>query len=277
MTFLTSIAGNGGILPPEYAGLITKPLTENALPFQSALATTLTTAKHELILPTLETDVSAAWVNEGEEIGTSLPTLSETKIVFGKVAALTPVSSEMAKDSSPEATELIGQSITRAIIAQVNKSFLGNLAAPAPKGLESVTGTNLALSMAPAITNLDIFIAAESQLELSGRTVTGWILNPSDAAAIAMLKDTADSNRRLVEDVNTITGKPVYRHASVPVGSAWALDANYLYTGLREDIEIAISDQVYFSSDRLAVRATARIGYGFTDPKAIAKVTLYTP
>lgn len=277
MTFLTTTASNSGILPSEYAQLITKPLTELALPFQPALATKLTTSATEIILPSIESDVSAAWVAEGEEITPDDPTLDETAIKFSKVAGLSIVSREMANDSSPQAQEIIGQSITRSIIAQVNKAFLGNLPAPAPKGLASVTGVNQVL-MTPGmgtIKNLDKFAAAVSLAEMTGRKITGWIINPTDAGTLALIKETEGSNKRLIESVATLEGLPVHIHADVPKGIAWGVDASYVYAALREDVELAISEQAYFTSDRVAIRATARIGYGFTDPKAITKIELY--
>lgn len=277
MTFLTSAAGNRGILPAEYSELITKPITEQALPFRPELASMLTTNKHEIIIPTVETDAAAQWVAEGAEINPDDPTLSETKIQFAKVAALTVVSSEMAKDSSPEAQKIIGDSITRSMIARINEAYIRDMPAPAPKGLLSLTTAN-AVSTDTSLANLDIFTEAYGMALSFGRNLTGWLVNPTDRTTIARLKDQAGSNRKLLENPNIIEGLPVFPNHNVPLGTAWGIDARYNFTGLRQDVELAISEQAFFSSDRLAIRATARVGFGFTDPtQAIVRLQLYTP
>lgn len=278
MTFLTSTEGNGGILPTEYSALITKPLAEQALAFQPSLSTVMSGAPgaHEIILPSIESDVDAAWVAEGEEITPDDPDMGETKLTFAKVAGLTIVSREMANDSSPQAQEIVGNSITRSIIKQINRAFLGNLEAPAPKGLASVAAINKVNGNGASIVNLDSFAHAVSLAATSGHALTGWALNPTDAATIATLKDSSESNRRLVESVTTLEGLPVFLNPNVPLGTAWGLDGTSIYTGLREDVELAVSDQAFFTSDRVAIRATARIGFAFPDASAITNVKLYT-
>ncbi|XTR52888.1 hypothetical protein ACOM2C_06645 [Pseudarthrobacter sp. So.54] len=54
MTFLESAAR--GILPTEYAELITKPVTAQALAFNPALATVVNTGSKELQVPILNSD-----------------------------------------------------------------------------------------------------------------------------------------------------------------------------------------------------------------------------
>jgi len=276
MTFLTTTASNSGILPSEHAELITKPLTEQALAFNPALATTLTSEFHDIILPSIEKDVAAEWVREGEEISLDSPTMSETTLAFHKVAGLTAVSTEMAEDSQPQAAAIVGQSIARSLINKVNTAFLGDLAAPAPKGLESITENNVvAHSGRTTIENLDPFASAISLSISGGHQITGWIMNPMDALTIATLKESEGSNKRLTDSISTIEELPVFQHPAVPKGTAWGLDASGVYTGLRQDVTIVTGDQAYFTSDRLAIRATARIGFAFPDPRAVTRIELY--
>lgn len=275
MSFLTTTASNSGILPSEYAGLITKPLTEQALAFNPALTTVLHSERHDIILPSIEEDVSSEWVNEGEEIALDDPTMSETTLGFHKVAGVTAVSSEMANDSTPQAATIIGQSISRSIIANVNKAFLGGLPAPAPQGLETVTGVLSAIN-ATATISLDTFALAVSMAEEQGHQLTGWIMNPTDAFSLTTMRESDTSQRRLLADANTIEGLPVFKHPAVPKGTAWGLDASGVYTGLREDVTLATASETYFTSDRIAIRTTARIGFAVPDPKSVVKLSLYT-
>lgn len=274
MTLLTSSDRVTGLLPAEYAELLTKPLTEMALPFDPAISTAITTGAHTTRFPLVDEDASAAWVNEGEEITPSMPTFDELEVTPSKVAGLVPISKEMARDSSPDVQDQVGLSITRALALRVNEAFLGNLAAPAPKGLASVAAQNV---IKGATYDPDIFAVAQASMQLNGRTPTAWLMHPSDALRARLAKESDTSKRTLLDNVDTIEGVPVFKHPKVPLGTAWGVDSAFIRTVLREDVELAVSDQAFFSSDRIAVRATMRIGFGFMDPLAIAKIQLYIP
>jgi hypothetical protein len=43
---------------------------------------------------------------------------------------------------------------------------------------------------------------------------------------------------------------------------------------LRQDASVVTDTSVYFTSDRVAVRATLRVSFGFTYPAAVVKVTI---
>ncbi|MFC3299791.1 phage major capsid protein [Arthrobacter agilis] len=268
MTLLSAAAG--GILPPEYSELITKPITEQALAFQLALATAVTTGASTLNIPIVEEDAGASWVAEGAEISPDDPVLGELPITPAKVAGLTIISRELARDSSPDAQRIVGDGLARSIIAQVNAAWLGNLASPAPKGLASLTDT---ATVAGDLTNLDAFAEAVAAAEGEGANITGWVLSPVDALAVAVLKTATGSNQALTNDPRVLQGRPVFVDAKVPTGTAWGLDSSTAITVLREDVEIAVSEDAFFSSDRVAIRATARIGFGFPRSSTVVKLS----
>lgn len=272
MTLLEAAAG--GILPPEYSELITKPIAELALAFRPELATVVTTAAATFNIPIVEEDAGASWVAEGAEITPDDPVLGELPVTPSKVAGLTIVSRELARDSSPDAQTIVGDGLARSIINQVNAAWLGNLAAPALKGLASLTGKSVAIG---DLINLDPFALAVSSAENQGASITGWVLSPTDALKIAMLKTGTGSNQALTETPRVILGRPVFVDAKVPAGTAWGVDATTAITVLREDVELAVSEDAYFSSDRIAIRATCRIGFGFPKPAAMVQLSLNTP
>lgn len=59
----------------------------------------------------------------------------------------------------------------------------------------------------------------------------------------------------------------------VPKGTAWGLSSPTALTVLREDVELAVSGDAYFSSDRIAIRAIARVGFGWPRPETIVRLT----
>src|SRR5699024_2418340 len=137
-TRLTSAESNHGILPAEYSQLITDPVTAAALAFDDRVARTVRTSGREFRVPILVEVAAAAWTADGEEISPTDPVLDEITVVHSNVARLTIIARELAADSSPAAAELVGASLARAITLQVDRGFLGDLAAPAAKGLDSL-------------------------------------------------------------------------------------------------------------------------------------------
>lgn len=279
MTFLTSTAGASSILPPAFSSLITAPLEAQSIAFNPALASPVTTGSHEFHIPILKANAEAMWVEEGGEITPDEPTMGELTVVPSKTAGLVPVSREMANDSAPSAQEMIGNSLAADIVRNVDTAFLGNLASPAPKGLASLPEAdadawlNVAtVDTGAAITNHDPFAAAVAASEDAGGSITGWLMHPTDALALSNLKDGTGSNKPLLENPRVILGRPVIVSNKATPGVRWGLDAAAITTVLREDVEIAVSDGVYFTSDRLAVRATLRVGFGFHTPNRLVKM-----
>ena len=273
MTMLTSAESNRGILPAEYSQLIVDPVTEAALAFDDRVARTVRTSGREFRVPILVEDAAAAWTAEGEEISPTEPVLDEITVVPSKIAGLTIVSRELAEDTSPAAAELVGASLARAITLQVDRGFLGDLAAPAAKGLDSLTDVSV---VEGALDSLDSLHEAKAAAAAEGGTASVILANPSDVLALALLKDESGSNRALVESTSTIAGLPVISSRHVAAGKLWVLDASQIMTVLREDVELATSTDSHFTSDRIAIRATMRIGFAFPRPAALVRVDLPT-
>lgn len=271
MAFYTSTAGNGGILPPEYTGLITDPVTKLSLAFDPDVATVVTTGAHDFHVPIIRDDAGAAWVAEGAEITPDDPTLSELVVTPSKVAGLTIVSRELANDSSPEAMQIVGEGLARSIVSQVDKAFLGNLASPAPKGLASLTGITI-VDTGGTLTSLDLFLEAIASAEGENANISAWITTPDMALAIAQLKEATGSNKGLLDDPRILFGRPVKISNDTPQGVIWGVDKTKIITVLREDTEVAVSGDSHFTSDRVAIRATMRVGFGFPTPATIVKM-----
>lgn len=273
MTFLTTTAGNESILPTEFADLITAPVLEQSIAFNPAVATTVQTAAHKFNIPVLREDAGAEWVEEGGEIAPDDPQLDEVSVIPSKVAGLTLISRELAEDSSPDAQNIVGQSLARSIINQVDKAFMGNLAAPAPKGLGAVTPDEI---VSDALI-LDVFTRAVGIAESKGANLTAFIVHPNDATKLANLKDADGSNRRLLENPRMILDRPVIVNKHAVEGTIWAVPKADVYSVLREGTTLAKSDAPFFTSDRIAIRATSRIGFGFPYPENLVKITVEQP
>ncbi|WP_043441846.1 phage major capsid protein [Arthrobacter sp. L77] len=271
MTLLEAAAT--GILPQEYSDLVIKAIAAEALAFNPALATLVTTNRATFNIPVVDEDAAASWVAEGSEITPDDPTLSELPVTPAKAAGLTIISRELAMDSSPDAQQIVADGLARSIVRQINAAWLGNLAGPAPKGLASLNASQV-ITAAGGLQNLDPFAVAVAQAESAGGTITGWVLSPAEALTVATLKTGSGSNQTLTQTPREILGRPVFVNSNVPQGTAWGVDAATAITVLREDLELAISADAYFTSDRIAIRSTARIGFGFPKPLVINRITV---
>lgn len=245
MTFNTNITNSSAILPPEFGALVQGPIEATSLAFNPAVATVIQTNTHELRIPILAADPIAAWTTEGAEIETSAPALAEVNLYFAKVAGLTSITREMANDSSPAAQSIAGDGLARDIARKIDAAFFGDLEAPAPSGLGSITPTKVD----GVLDSLDVFAEAIAAAKTQGASVTSFVVNPADALTVRKLKTATGAITPLLgPDATTVTGSqvfgiPMLESTDVPVGTAWAIDANAVTVGQRQGIELAVSEQ----------------------------------
>jgi HK97 family phage major capsid protein len=60
---------------------------------------------------------------------------------------------------------------------------------------------------------------------------------------------------------------------AVAAGTIWAYDRSRVWTVLREDLNLVVDRSVFFTSDRVAVRAAMRVGFAFGHPQSVVKIT----
>lgn len=275
MSLFTNSTNVAGLLPADYAPLVIEPMTAAAIAFDPRVATTFRTDSNTAHFPVLKEDAAAQWLTEGDEITPDDATFDEVVVTPSKVGGLSIVSTELANDSNPAAANIVGQSLARDIARRIDAAFFGNLASPAPKGLDALTVPEVAYG---TLDNLDAFAEAISQLEAAGANATAFVTTPDIALALAQLKAGTASNQPLlgVDATNgtarQVLGVPVLVSASVKDGTIYALDGSKNHIVLRNDVTVQISHDAYFSSDRVGIKATARVGFAFPSPKCIVRM-----
>lgn len=270
------------ILTPEQVGtLVVQPLTQMSVAGQ--VSTTVTTGSKNFRIPQLTGDPTASWVAEGAEIPTSDATLDELDVTPDKLAALVPISHELAVDSTPAAADVIGQRLVVDLQRKMDAAYFGTTVTNGPDGLGSLAGVSTVTAGA-SWSNLDPFSDAQFAVEEHNGTVSAWVANPADAAILAKLKQgTASGNVPLLGADPTqpgrrqILGPPLLTSPYVTAGTVWGIDRRYAYIVLREDATVFTDTSVFLSSDRVAVFARLRIGFAWPNPGAIVKVSLTAP
>lgn len=276
MPTYTTSAGAGGLLPDSYGPLVVQPALDASIFAQ--VATVVQTPSTEYRIPIVSADPAASWVAEGAEITPSDPTLQELVVTPPKVAGLTIISRELANDSNPAAAQVVGDGLARDIARRIDQAAFAGLASPAPAGLSTLSGVQSYVNAA-AFANLDFAAQAVSKAETVGAKVTAFITSPATALALATIKTGTGSNQPVLGADPTqptgrsILGVPLYVSQFVAANTLWAVDASRTWLVVREDATVEADRSVYFTSDRVAVKATMRVGFGFVHPQSVVKVT----
>jgi HK97 family phage major capsid protein len=100
-------ATSAGIVLPEQVGpLIVQPLRQRSTALH--VCTNVETLSPKFRLPVVDLDAASTWLAEGADITETDPTIGEEVVSAMKLGALTKVSNELANDSSPAATQVVG-------------------------------------------------------------------------------------------------------------------------------------------------------------------------
>lgn len=278
MTLLDSTAA--GILRPEdVAPLIVRPITQASRAF--AVSTVVNTASKDYRLPIVAADPSASFVAEGAEIPVTDADIDELIVTPKKVAGLTVISRELAEDSSPEASQVVGDGLARDIAKKVDAAFFGTHTTNGPDGLRALSGST-EIDATGGITDLDWAAEAIAESQNENGTITAFCASPATALALATLHQfsTAGSNipllgvdpsqptRRLVQ------GVPLIVSPAVGDDVIWAIPQAFSFVVVHDDVTLDIDRSAFFTSDRIGVRSTLRVAWGFPNPASVIKLVL---
>ncbi|TFV78375.1 phage major capsid protein [Blastococcus sp. CT_GayMR19] len=278
----TTVTGSSILTPDEINTYLLDPFEAEALATQ--VATVVRTDSHSYRIPVPGSEPSADWVAEGEEVVLSDMTFDEVTVTPTKVMGVVPITRELSEDSGPDAADVIGNGLARDIARKVDAAFFGNLANPnAQKGLGSLAVNANADDVqgltVTAFDSLDVFAEAQSLAEGVGAAITSFVANPADALTLALLKESTGSNRPLLGADPTqptrrlIGGVPLLRSSAVPAGTIWGIPRERVVVVIRKDVTMETDKSVFFTSDRIAVKAVMRVGFGYPQPSALVKIT----
>lgn len=274
---MTMTRANGAVIltPAQVAELLVQPVGQESVAAQ--VATVVNTGSADYRMPLVTADPLAEWVNEGDEITPSDMVLSEEVVTPKKVAGLTIITRELAEDSSPEAAQTVGDGLARDIARQVDAAFFATVAnpkAPAGVGLLPTTAGNVQLVDAgAAFADLDPFAEAQSLAENVGAALTSFVANPVDSLALQQLKVATGSNQTLLGGQRNINGVPLLTSPAVAAGTIWGIPKSRVVVVIREDATVERDKSAFFTSDRVAVKAIMRVGFGFNHNAAIVKIS----
>lgn len=280
MAMYTS-SGNRSWLPEQAGQLVVQPVTANSVAIQAAGSVVTDSQVNGYRVPVWKADPTAAFVAEGAEIPVTDGELAEAADTFHKLAGLTIISREMAADSNPDVAQQIGLGLARDIARKLDAAFFGTRGADtlAPQGLADLTGTTT-IDAGTAWTNTDPFSDAIYSAEQVGAQLSAFVANPADARLLAKLKTQTGSQLPLLGSDPTmptrrqIVGVPMLTSPAVTAGTVWGIPAGRIVIAIRSDVELLRDESVFFTSDRVALKATMRVTSLFPHEAAIQKVSI---
>ena len=271
---MTLSSANGSFLPDQVHDLIVRPVEQASVATQ--VSTVVRTSAASFRIPVVSADPTAAWIAEGAEITASDATFTETTATFKKLAGLTIVSRELADDSSPEAAKVVGDGLARDIARKLDQAYFAATTSNGPSGIKSLTTTTV--DRGESWTDVDSFTEAVYAAEAQGAVIDNWVSNPADALLLAKLREQTGSLKPLLQpDVTqagrrTIAGVGLLTSTAVTAGEIWGIPKARTFVVIRTDVTIEQDRSVFFTSDRVAIKATLRCGFAFPQPLAIVKI-----
>lgn len=294
MTLVGSAAPGSSVAPAENAELFFDLLSAKSV-LLAAGATQIRTDHHSLAVPRLTSDVTSAWVAEGDTIVEDDPGLDTILATPRKVAALTSLSNEIVDDSVPGILQMVDASMSRSLANRMDLGFFeGSGTAPVIRGLKNVSGIQ-SLSMGTngaALANLDVFANALGLLDSANAGPRRAIfLSPRNWTALSTIKESTGSNKPvLTSDMDpagairpSIYGVPVYPTSQLSItetqgtssaaNSIYVVDLDQTVVVLRNDLNVELSRDFKFGSDQTVVRATARVDLVVPNPSGVVRVS----
>ena len=145
--------------------------------------------------------------------------------------------------------------------------------------IDITTDASAATAYKRVLTNLDPFAEAISKAENVGAVINNFVVNPADLLTLATLKKlTSGSNEPLLGSdptqptKRTALGIPLVPCSDVKIGTIWGIPKDRVIIVIREDATLDVDRSAYFSSDRVGVRATMRVGWGFPHESAVVRL-----
>lgn len=279
-----------GILTNEEVGeLVVKPVGRLSVAYQVSQVVVI--GSHDFRIPLLNADPTSAFVAEGAEIPADDAEISELIVTPRKAAGLSVISKELATDSiNGTAQDVVGQALARDTARAIDAAFFGTTTANGPSGLGALAGVSEV--DAGTINTLDAFAEAQSLAEMAGAVIIYWVASPTTVLTLARLKrDGIGSNEPLLQPDPTkpgrrqIFGAPLLSSPAVEDHEIWGIPASYVtapddedqsgrlsYVVQAQDATLDVDGSVFFTSDRVAIRTTLRVAFGWPHPAAVVKI-----
>ena len=274
--------------PPDFASYVLDRIRYESVLVQAG-ARVVTSSAKSLTIPRILADVPMAWHAELEDMSGSQGDADSITLDFKKVGTVIRVGVETVRDSDPATLQVLGDNMGKALALEIDKKlFAGSGTSNQPKGFiygTPINGTPTALQISgdAATPSYLSVVAARTLAKTSGGKPSVLFVNPAAEGTLAaqvdglnrpLLTGTADDSAEVIAGQRVFVTPALAGALAAPVTAAWGVicDPSQIVVGIREDVQLAFSDQAAFASDGVLVKVSARVDVGINDPSAIAVI-----
>ena len=270
-----------GTVPLEISREIIKNVINQASILKVCKIEPMTSDKKTL--PHLTDSGSAAWVKEGEQIETTIPTFDYPQLKACKLAVIVPVTNEKVNDSVVSVMEEVKQAIADAFATAIDKACIFGINSPFDTNLIDAIGSNKIegtnsltdnISQAMGLVENNKYNCSNILMGVSQKIALRGITNSGSYKGYITLSNAFDTPIEYVRDWDNTKALSI-------VG-----DFSKAVIGTRENIDYKVLDQATITTgtgedaktinlaqnDMIAIKATMRLGFVVVEPKAFASI-----
>lgn len=229
----------------------------------------------------LATDPAVGWRAEGASLASGDPTFEAVKFTAKSLAGIIRVSRELMDDTI-NLGAMLEQAMLRVMALEIDRAALfGDGSNNTPRGIASTSGINVVtVATNGATATYDHLLDGIYQCSLANvDTVTAAIGHPRTFTTLAKLKDSTGAYLAMPEKLRNLpqlatTAAPINetQGSSSTASSVILGDFTQLLIGMREEINIRISEDVYASTGEIAVLVHARADVQLAHPESFTRV-----
>jgi hypothetical protein len=194
------------------------------------------------------------WVGESKSIPFSRADFSDIELKYKKVAALTSVSNELLRESSPSAEMLIRDALVQAAAQRVDTTFISNangVAGVSPAGiLNNISATTSAGSDTEGLLN-DIKELRQRFITAKNSGGLWWVMNPGLASSIGLLRNALGQKdfTEINENGGRLEGNPVVVGHNVNANYLVLLKPSDIWRIGMGGVEVTMSEHATIEQD----------------------------
>lgn len=263
-----ALSTGSGIVPTEFLDALQENMQYTGPMLDPAFFTRIDTVNgNDITVPTETSRAVATAVAEGAGFATSDPVFSSVTLRAHKYGTLVLVSRELLVDSGIDLVGYLGRSIGVALGTAVNSALTLGTGTVQPQGIAGAAGSGVTggtgVSGVPTFDNL-IDLMASVDTAYAARPQAAWMMRRATLAKVRKLQDTGGaylwSPASSVGQPDRILGFPVLENPYVAAAATNAKsvlfgDMSSFHVRVAGGIEIARSDEAFFTSDQVAFRA----------------------
>jgi HK97 family phage major capsid protein len=286
--FRTDGALGAATTPPEFANYVLDRIRHESV-LIAAGARVVTSGAKTLTIPRITADVPMGWFSELADMSGEQGDADTITLDFKKVGTVITVGQETVGDSDPATLQVLGDNLAKALALEIDKQlFQGDGTGNKPTGFlrgTTVNSTPTAIQIFgdAATPSYASIVGARTLAKATGAKPRVLFVNPTSEGTLAaqtdgmdrpLLTGTADDSAEVIAGQRVFVTPALNSVTGAPVAGTWGVvcDPEQIIVGIRQDLQLAISDQAAFASDGVLVKISARVDVDLNDVSGVCLI-----